>query len=715
MELNNFLKFLFRHKLILILVPIVTAVAAYFLIRTLPDNYRSRSRLATGLAEQADAIRNVNTRQEAQVNQEFNNIIQTIQLKKMLNQVSYQLILHDLTSADTYRKKSKEFSALTEPEKKRAIQLFTEKHANREELSPSNAEEKKLIALLESMKYDNESLQKKLSVYRVNNSDFIDMQFDSPNSQQSAFVLNTLSKEFITYYTLTVKENNTAAVSYLDSLVRGKDDSLRKKTLAIRNYKVAHGILDVNDQASTLISQIADFETKRQEAGKNIMAYKGALANIDQKFDPKDRKYIESATTRINQDIVATRGRLSTLNDEYIKSNFNPSYKPLIDSLQDKLSAQIDQTNDQYAVSPLSSKKDLLQEKLNLEVSLQLAENSVSSLDQAVAQLTGRLHGLVPNQANLQTMQEEITHDAEELTELTRKLNDARMQASFSVKLKQVEIAMPGQVQSSKKMLLIILAALVSFVLCVVVLFVIFLLDRSVRDVRQLANATGIPVMGQLNLLNDRSLDLASVWSKDNTSESMKVFKSQLRSIRFEVDNILNKSKVVAITSLTPHEGKTFVALNLAYSYGLLNKKVLLIDGNFDDSEITKLYQPTLFLEDYLNGKDFPVPESKQNVTVLGNKGEDLSLLELNDQKTLQSKIEALKDKFDIILLEIPSMNAHNKAKEWIAFADKVIPVFEAGEEIKETKREGLAYLSGLNGKMIGWVFNKAKAKKENA
>lgn len=258
MELNNFIKFLLRHKLILLLVPIVTAVAAYFLIRTLPDNYRSHARLATGLAEQADAIRNVNTRQEAQVNQEFNNIIQTIQLKKMLNQVSYQLILHDLTTGDTYRTKSKEFSALTDAERKRAAQIFSEKYAKREELSPSNAEEKKLITLLESMKYDNESLQKKLSVYRVNNSDYIDLQFDSPNPQMSAFVLNTLSKEFITYYTSSVKENNTAAVAYLDSLQRQKADTLRKKTLAVRNYKVSHGILDVNDQASSLIGQIAD-------------------------------------------------------------------------------------------------------------------------------------------------------------------------------------------------------------------------------------------------------------------------------------------------------------------------------------------------------------------------------------------------------------------------------------------------------------------------
>jgi polysaccharide biosynthesis transport protein len=711
MELNNFLKFLYRYKLILILVPVITAVAAWFLIRMLPDSYRSRARLATGLADQADAVRNVNTKQESQINQEFNNIIQTMLLKKTLNQVSYQLILHDLTSATPFRKKGREFSAMDDTEKKKAIQVFSEKYANRQDLSPSSPDENKLIGLLESMKYDHESLQKKLPVYRVNNSDFIDMEFSSENPQLSAFVLNTLSKEFITYYTSIVKESNTSAVAYLDSLVRQKQDTLRKKTLALRNYKIRNGILDVNDQASTLISQIADFENKRQEARKNIGAYAGALKNIDSKFDPTDRKYLESSTTRINQDIVATRQRLTAINNDYIKSNFNPSYRPLIDSLQDKLAAQIDQTNDQYSVSPLSSKKDLLQEKLNLEISLQLAENSVASLDAAINQLNGRLHGLVPNQANLQTMQEEINHDTDELTDLTRKLNDAKMQASFSVKLRQVEAAVPGQQQSSKKALLVLLAAFLSFAICVVVLFIIFFLDRSVRDVRQLANATGIPVMGQLNLLNDRTLDLATVWDKNNNSESLKTFKTQLRSIRFEVDNVLKAPKVIAVTSLGPDEGKTFFALNLAYSYAIINKKVLLIDGNFDDSEITNIYKPSLYLEDYLNGKDLPVPEPLKNITVLGNKGDDLSLLELNDQVTLQTRLEALKSKYDIIILEIPSLDAHNKAKEWIAFADKVIPVFEAGEEIKETKKDGVAFLNSLNGKMIGWVFNKAKAK----
>jgi succinoglycan biosynthesis transport protein ExoP len=259
MELNNFFKFLLRHKLLLIGVPIATAIAAFFLVRTLPDKYQAHARLSTGLAEQTDAIRNVSSKQESEINQEFNNVIQTMLLKKILNQVSYQLILHDLSSGAPFRKKSTLLSQLSGPEKIKAISIYTDKYQKREELSPSLPEEKKLTSLLESMEYDHESIQKKLSVYRVNNSDFIDLLFDSENPQLSAFVLNTLSREFITYYTSVVKENNTAAVAYLDSLVKQKRDTLQQKTLAVRNYKIRNGILNVNDQASTLINQIADF------------------------------------------------------------------------------------------------------------------------------------------------------------------------------------------------------------------------------------------------------------------------------------------------------------------------------------------------------------------------------------------------------------------------------------------------------------------------
>jgi succinoglycan biosynthesis transport protein ExoP len=141
----------------------------------------------------------------------------------------------------------------------------------------------------------------------------------------------------------------------------------------------------------------------------------------------------------------------------------------------------------------------------------------------------------------------------------------------------------------------------------------------------------------------------------------------------------------------------------------IINKKVLLIDGNFDQPEITETVKPTFYIEDYLLSDDVStcVFDSENNLTIMGNKGSDLSLLELTNQKTVADKINTLNSLFDVILIETPSLNKLNKAKEWIMFADKVVPVFEATRTISHSNNGEIDYLTSLNGKLTGWVLNK--------
>jgi uncharacterized protein involved in exopolysaccharide biosynthesis len=317
MEFTNFLKLLFRHKATLILVPLITVIGIFFLVRNMPDVYTSRSRLSTGIVDKSDAlIANNDYVQESKTTQEFSNLIEMILLKKMINQISYQLIIHDLTNNPPFRKPGAVLAKWNEDQKKRALEIFTQKYNDRQELEETDSTQQALFKLLKSMKYDEESIRKKLSVYRVNNSDFIDLKFDSENPMLSAFLLNTLCKEFISYYSTNMNENKSKAIAFLDSMMTKKQEALRAKMQALQNYKVKNGVLDVNDQGTSLIGQIAEFEAKKQEAQKNINAYSGALQNIDSKFNPNDRKYLESSLTEINQNINTTRNRLASLNDE---------------------------------------------------------------------------------------------------------------------------------------------------------------------------------------------------------------------------------------------------------------------------------------------------------------------------------------------------------------------------------------------------------------
>jgi hypothetical protein len=94
------------------------------------------------------------------------------------------------------------------------------------------------------------------------------------------------------------------------------------------------------------------------QAEKDIASYEGAVKSIDQRFDPKDRKYIESTISQYNQTITNTEEQIHILNNEYVHSGFNPKYKPALDSLQKELTNQINNTSDKYITNPLASKDD---------------------------------------------------------------------------------------------------------------------------------------------------------------------------------------------------------------------------------------------------------------------------------------------------------------------------------------------------------------------
>jgi len=266
---------------------------------------------------------------------------------------------------------------------------------------------------------------------------------------------------------------------------------------------------------------------------------------------------------------------------------------------------------------------------------------------------------------------------------------------------------MPGGAQPSKKMLLVIISGVVSGIFCVLVLFILFYLDNTIKNPRELANSTKTSVLGYLHRLSGATLDLRQIWMESEGNEENRRFRNLLQSIRYEIDAEMNGGKVLLINSLAQDEGKTFLALNLAYAYSLVNKKVLLIDGDFTRPDITKAVKASHYIEDYFNcGLQNTDIASNQVITTLGNRGKDVSLYQLASEADVKHEFEQFKNVFDIIIVEAPALNTLNKSKEWVSVADKIVTVMKAGQSIKEHKKGHINYLKGLTNQFIGWVLN---------
>ena len=271
---------------------------------------------------------------------------------------------------------------------------------------------------------------------------------------------------------------------------------------------------------------------------------------------------------------------------------------------------------------------------------------------------------------------------------------------------------MPGIQLPSKKMLLIILSGIISFIFCLLVLFVIFYLDNRIGTPRELAQITEIPVLGKINRVNSANLALKEIWSNLHANPEMQELKKQLRSARYEISREMvqktdTKGQVLNITSMNNSEGKTLLIACIAYSYVVISKKILLIDGNFDNPSITENSNTKFYIEDYLKNGNLGSSDFSSGIMVMGNKGEDKSLFEITDEETVRKRFEQLRSQFDIILVETPPLETLSKAKEWNLVADKIMGVFEANQTLSSSKKAHINYLKGLNGQFIGWVINK--------
>ncbi len=735
MEFKKFLSILRWHRFGIIIIPLLVMGITYSLVRKQPSVYGSRTRLAAGLTEgtQQQLLTGKDGLMESKINQTFSNIIQTMQLKSVYDQVSYQLILHDLTSnEEPFRKPSKLLGYLNPKAREHAIEVYSNSYKNRQALSLYDDDQRGLYEVLKSMGYDYDALRDKIRIYRIENSDFIDIEYESENPLLSVFVVNTLAKEFIDYQTAFTDQNGKKSVDFLNQLMMAKKDSLDRKTNELKDYKIHQHVLDLAEQSKGIFTQLSQLETGLELAQKEVATDAGALHDMEPKLDQNDKQTVE----QVNKEIVSVKDQLNVLNEKYIKSNFDKNIKVTIDSLKDVMDKKINQSTDKLVQSPTSSKESIVAEKLKLQFAMDLARNSISSYESAIGELNLKLDELVPREAVIQAYEQDITVASQEYFDILKRYNQANMELNAATHIKQVEVAIPGAKQPSKKMILVVLSGLVSFVFYLLVLFVLYYLDDSVKVPDDLTHRTNMKVLGYLPVIKSSFLDIQKLWNIDpvnplNTEITKLVrsaqadvrqlkgdrrdaklrnheFKNLIRSTRFEINMALQGSRNLVVTSTTQAEGKTLFALSLVSAYQMANKKVLLIDGNFLSPDITEITQPRYFIEDYLKGRvSLTSLVEDGNISVLGNQGYDISLFEINSEYQIEQKLLELKDVFDVVIIEASALNTMNQSKEWVSVADRVLSIFEANNSISHDMAHQIDYLKSLDGKFIGFILNK--------
>lgn len=709
MDLKNFLNHIKKYKWLLITVPLLTVITVYFLVKNLPDEYQSQAQISTGLVDQSKQVSGSDQNMDYfKLSQQFSNIIEKMKMKRMYNILSYHLILHDLTNpVGAFKKFSPKLDSLSVEQRSELIDIYKQKLKDKSILTPAdNYGKYPLYSLMTSMEYDDKGIAKKLDINRNDGSDFINVTYTSHNPELSAFVVNTLSNEFIRNYSLDVGVNQNNSIELLDSLLKIKESTMNSKNSELKQFKMKNGVLNLDSQSETVYAQISANEERKAQAINLIQANQGAISAIEAKLRGKDPLAGGNVVAQ-NQEIIRLKNQLKIANDKYIDGGFRAQDKSKIDSLSNIISERTVRNSDANITDPTVNKQNLIQQRTNLEISLNQAKSSIASMDRELAVLRGKYNSMVPFDAGIQNYERDAELATKDYMDALNRYNQTRTEQNIGLKLDIAQIGLIGTPEASKKMLLTAGSGIGSFALCFAAVVLLFFLDTTISSTKQLQEATSSPVIGHLSVVKIVK-SFKEIWA-DSEDSDYKFFKNQLRTLRLDISNLMEKdsSSILGITSLGHGEGKSFLSSSLAYAFAKTGKKVLLIGGESQIVENQKSKElairgnfETFLIKREINANDL--------ITVLNKNDDDSSLLEIQSLRNLRAGFDVLKNEFDLIIIDIQSIKDINLAKEWLLFAEKTIAVFESGRALTGEEKNLLANLKDHES-FIGWVLNKVK------
>lgn len=181
-------------------------------------------------------------------------------------------------------------------------------------------------------------------------------------------------------------------------------------------------------------------------------------------------------------------------------------------------------------------------------------------------------------------------------------------------------------------------------------------------------------------------------------------------------------AKKILITSCQPEEGKSFIAMNLMRTFARLGLNVVLVDADIRASRLQIVYDIHLAggkvgaiqgLTNYLSGHAsienvLHKTDIKNASVVLSGKNVMNSLAYLRSSR-LDQILDALKERFDIVLVDAPPLGAIIDAVRVAECCDGAVLVVESGRNRIREVQSAVEQIEKTGCSLIGMILNKVE------
>ena len=728
MDFTYFFRILTRNKKIIIgasLLSLIIAVLFSFQMKVL---YKSQSQISTGFTLSQEIKLSDNIFDIGQIDIKFNNVIENIKSPQVLNLLSYQLMIRELSGAAPFRdintvelRKNKKLESL---DLGLAKKILLEKYDSTLFLKPTVEIEKQLLELIAFYDFDINSISEDLQVLRYPRSDYINIEFLSTSPEMSAFVVNNLISEFDDYYNRMMSSRSIESMSSVDSIVRIKkadlDNRINDKNIFLQRSSSS---LDPNIVATSKLNQVSSYESGMADEISRQQSFNYQLEQIEQQLKQISEVQASSTTpTEGNNRLYSELKRqYNELNVEYVKKGSNdPTIKSRLAELESRMRLSVTTEGGAALVNNSSLKANLVQRKIDLEASLRSSNSKISFYRSKLGEANATIiQGSSSNRlaGELEQLNKEIELATAEYTNAKQRMTSAsNMSDAGASNFKQTLYGQPSlKPEPSKKLLIIILAAISGFLISSLVFLIIAYFDQSIRSPLQFQRLTGLNLIGSINYINMEGTTLKDAITQIDANDANRnnIFRELFRKLRYEIES--SHKRVILFTSTEPQQGKTTLTQCVALSLSLSSKKVLIIDTNFCNNDLTVYLKAKPTLERFSSSDakvDFKKVEQMisttrvPNVDIIGCRGGDYTPSEILPKNHILNYMNELLEHYDYVLFEGAPLNGFTDTRELAQYADGIVAIFSAKLTLTPIDKESIKYFKTVGDKFIGAILN---------
>lgn len=218
-----------------------------------------------------------------------------------------------------------------------------------------------------------------------------------------------------------------------------------------------------------------------------------------------------------------------------------------------------------------------------------------------------------------------------------------------------------------RKMLLLLVALVLGAIVPAVVIYLKLLLNTTISSKKDIEWMT-IPYIGEVPLINYKS-NKASIRDLDDKRKvvveagSHSMINEAFRIIRTNLEFTMKRDSgnVVMFTSSFPNSGKTFINKNLATSFAIKGKRIIVLDLDMRKGVLSttcNLTKPGI--SDYLAGRTDNLKEIikhgvlHENVDIIPVGTIPPNPVELLSEEKMKALFETLKQEYDYIFIDCP-------------------------------------------------------------